>query len=309
MDVILHLGAHRTGSTTFQEYMTRAQSGDVAYWGPKITRGGLFDGVHGSPVGMRPAIRAKGRIAVQLARAEGLGAKALVISDENMIGPLRGNLRCAALYPEIGLRMARLAAAFGGRITRVVLQVRALDTYWASVLAFGLSRAIASPTPDLRQRLVHSGRRWQDVLIDLSCALPEVPIVVTAFEHHVQRPDMLAELATGRDMPTLPARGIWTNRMMDAKRLKSCLHDVGMPDVHTLFDEDGRWRPFSSAERQSLRMRTAADLAWLRAGADGLAEFYEHPMQEPAIRASPAQETIRGSEDNDSQNRHMAHPC
>ena len=57
MDVILHLGAHRTGSTSFQEYMTRVQSGDVAYWGPKITRGGLLDGVHGSPIGMRPAIR------------------------------------------------------------------------------------------------------------------------------------------------------------------------------------------------------------------------------------------------------------
>lgn len=309
MDVILHLGAHRTGSTTFQDYMTRVQTGAVAYWGPKMTRGGLFDGVHGSPVGMRPAIRAKGRIAVQLARAEGLGAKALVISDENMIGPLRGNLRCAALYPEIGLRMARLAGAFGGRITRVVLQMRALDTYWASVLAFGLSRGIAVPTWDLRRRLVASDRRWQDVLTDLSCALPDVPIAVTAFEHHVQRPDLVAELATSRDMPGVPAPGIWANRMMDTRRLQDCLTDAGLPDAGDLFDQDGHWRPFSPAERQTLRMRTAADLAWLRAGADGLAQFCELRTQEPAIRAGPAQATIRGSEDNDSQNRHMAHPC
>jgi hypothetical protein len=308
MDVILHLGAHRTASTSFQDYMARSPWPGVAFWGPKITRGGLFDGVQGSPVGMRPMVRAKGRIAVQLARAEALGADSLVISDENLIGPLRSNLRCASVYPEIGMRMARLHAAFGGRITRIVLQIRALDSYWRSALAFGVSRSIACPDADLRARITTSTRSWRDVLAELACAVPGVPIIVTPFEQMAQRPDAVAAHITGQLAPPMPAQGIWTNRMMAAPRLRSCLLDAGFSPVDTVFDHDGRWQPFSAIQRQTLRAQTAADLAWLRAGADGLATYHEHRTPEPAIRAGLVPQTIRGSQDNDSQDRHMAHP-
>ena len=58
MDVILHLGAHRTGSTTFQSYMRRSHSelssSKVGYWGPQRTRQGLFAGIVPSPSGRFP---------------------------------------------------------------------------------------------------------------------------------------------------------------------------------------------------------------------------------------------------------------
>ena len=65
MDVILHIGAHRTATTTFQHYM-RGQSSELAragigFWGPWRTRGGLFSGVMPGPVaigGGDPARRA-----------------------------------------------------------------------------------------------------------------------------------------------------------------------------------------------------------------------------------------------------------
>lgn len=309
MDVILHLGAHRTGSSSFQNYMTRFGSDQVAFWGPRVTRGGLFDGVHGCGVGTRPRIRAKGRIAVQLARVAASGAKALVISDANMIGALRTNLRCATLYPDVGTRMARLCDAFGGRISRVSIQIRTLDSYWTSALAFGLMRGIAQPDAAFRARLVASDRRWRDVITELACAVPDVPIIVTAFEHHVQRPDQLADLLTGCRMAPMPAQGIWTNRHPDARRVRACLDMLDIPNADALFDPDGQWQPFSPTHRQTQRARTAADLAWLRAGAEGLAHFQDHQAFDPAIRAGQRQTHIRGSEDNDSQNRHMARPC
>lgn len=309
MDVILHLGAHRTGSTSFQDYMTRSTWPEVAFWGPRVTRGGMLDGVCGSPLGLRPKSRTRGRIAINLARAQAAGAQTLVISDENLIGPLRSTLRCATLYPEVGMRMARLHTAFGGRITRVALQIRALDSYWSSALAFGLARGMACPDAEMQERIAASARRWQDVITDLACALPDVPILVTSCEQMAQRPDVVAGLVTGRAPPPMPAQGIWANRALAAPRLRACLRDAGLAGADQHFDRDGCWRPFSNAQRQTLCARTAADLAWLRTGADGLATYHEHKASKPAVRVGPWPQTIRGSEDNDSQDRYMAHPC
>jgi len=49
MDVILHIGAHRTATTTFQAWMLQnadaLAAGGIAYWGPDRTRAGLFSGL------------------------------------------------------------------------------------------------------------------------------------------------------------------------------------------------------------------------------------------------------------------------
>ena len=55
MDVILHIGVHRTATTTFQAYLRErsdmlADQG-LAFWGPRRTRNGLFHGIHGQGAG------------------------------------------------------------------------------------------------------------------------------------------------------------------------------------------------------------------------------------------------------------------
>lgn len=60
MKVILHIGAHRTGTTSFQSYMRRnadfMRIRRIGFWGPLRTRGGLFAGVQpGVGVGRRAA--------------------------------------------------------------------------------------------------------------------------------------------------------------------------------------------------------------------------------------------------------------
>ncbi len=53
MRLILHIGAHRTGTTSFQSYMRRhsAELSDagIGFWGPVRTRKGLFSGIQPTP--------------------------------------------------------------------------------------------------------------------------------------------------------------------------------------------------------------------------------------------------------------------
>ena len=76
MDVILHLGAHRTATTAFQTALRLQARGlalqGMAVWTPHVTRAGLFAGILPGPGLSAPARqldRARGRIAVALARA------------------------------------------------------------------------------------------------------------------------------------------------------------------------------------------------------------------------------------------------
>ena len=53
MEIILHVGAHRTGTTSFQRAMTQGRgalmrSGTV-FWGPQVTRSGRFSGLMRGP--------------------------------------------------------------------------------------------------------------------------------------------------------------------------------------------------------------------------------------------------------------------
>ena len=99
MELVLHVGAHRTASTSFQAYLkqNRDELGQwgIGFWGPHRTRKGLFAGVvprNGYGLQEDQLRRAKGRISMQLARTEMQGARTLIVSDENMLGSVRDNL-------------------------------------------------------------------------------------------------------------------------------------------------------------------------------------------------------------------------
>lgn len=121
MDIILHVGSHRTGSTSFQHYL-RGNRADLmaegtALWEPSMLRDGVFDGLFAAPRmrnGRNLQRRAMGRVRLHAAQVKRAGAKRLLVSEENMIGAPRACLRAATLFPAIGERLARLDAAFEG---------------------------------------------------------------------------------------------------------------------------------------------------------------------------------------------------
>ncbi|MBO9466162.1 hypothetical protein J7443_13035 [Tropicibacter sp. R15_0] len=310
MDVILHIGAHRTGSTSFQQYLRANRSAlmaqGVGFWGPWRTRKGLLDGVADRPVSPKQTKRAIGRVQMNLAGAARQGVTHLVVSDENLIGTARRSLRARVMYPDIGERMARINAAFDP-ITRVVLQIRSPDRWWGSVMAYLVPRGESVPSDAVRDSIAHSDRSWRHVITDIACACPDAEILVTPFERFASHPDELLAMATQK--PGQPGTGIgefWANRSPNLQELREVLLDRGdFPDL--LPDETGRWQPFTPFQASALREAYADDLYWLRAGAEGLAHLREDPM--PARSEKPTAVLTERGQAYDRSARRLEETC
>ncbi|WP_146590837.1 hypothetical protein [Puniceibacterium confluentis] len=310
MDIILHLGAHRTGSTSFQRYMRASEDRlanlGIGFWGPGRTRNGLFHDVPIRPRSPQIARRAAGRVRLACHATAQRGIAVLVISDENMIGTPRNMIAARTLYPQLGERMARFHHAFGGRIRRVSLQIRSLDTYWASLLAYALPRGNPLPDGDTLRLMAQAQRSWRAVITDLACALPGVEIVVTPFERFADRPDrLLAQMSRTPFLPAAQPGEYWFNRSPDLAALRGVLADRGEnPD--RLPRLPGRWQPFTAGQTGLLRETYSDDLYWLRAGADGLARYIEETEPDKTRLTWPPDPATRGHTHHDSHQRTLA---
>ncbi|UXX84082.1 hypothetical protein [Roseovarius pelagicus] len=310
MDIILHPGAHRTASTSFQYYMRQnaapLRARGTAFWGPAEMRAGLLTGVVPRP-GLVPASeqlrRARGRVALQMAKLRDAGAERLIISDENLIGsPLR-NIRDMRLYPAIGERMARYRNALGGRIDRVVFSIRAQDAYWASALAFSIPRHGAIPGAVALDHMANSPRSWKGVITDLACALPDAQITVLLHESFASVPERKLTIMCGLAKPPQCHAREWLNRSPDLDTLRGHLAERGQDPDQLRHAGDGGWHPFTKEQRRTLRHRYSDDLDWLRAGADGLAQLTENPAGADTVKTPAAAGSRRGQTDDIEQRR------
>ncbi len=300
MDIILHLGVHRTGTTSFQHYMrdsadTLAQ-GAIGFWGPMRTRKSVFPGLFPGPKtarGRSLSRRAEGRVRILLELAKAGGTRQLVISDENMIGTPQQCMRQGALYPAIGDRMARLDAAFGGKVTRIVLSLRAQDLFWASLAAYTVGRGHGLPDATRLDRIAHSPRTWRDVITDLACAMPEAEIVVLPFERVAGQPNALLTAGTGAAAPR-PEKLHWLNKSPDLRTLRRLVAERGIDPDPVMPEGEGRWQPFSRAQCAQLAESYADDMHWLIAGADGLAHLTEDTSRNRKGSSLPAGDMTKG---------------
>lgn len=280
MDVTLHIGAHRCATTTFQHFLTRnrvllADAG-IACWTPDRTRRGLFAGlVHRpdriDPVTARRARRATGLIGVERDRLTAAGVATLLVSDENMMGSVRANLRAGALYPDLAARLARFAPAFAD-CRRIAVGIRAYDTYWASALAFAVAQGHRMPGTLQLDRLAAGGRGWRQVIGDVAVAFPLAEIVVWPFERVAARPEAQLAALSGTPVRVPPLSGAreWHNAGPRRAALRRILRLRGDDDAALAIPGgSGRWMPFDTDHRAELRARYSDDLDWLASGAGG----------------------------------------
>jgi len=279
LEILLHIGAHRTATTTLQRMMGQGrpamQDTGLAYWGPKRCRGGLFDGLYGATVALPPRRpgRALRRVALQAKMAEDAGAALLFVSEENMLGTMRRNIEAQRLYPGAGDRVAGFAAGFAGLGLTIGLSIRCYDAYWASCLGWRMQRGGPLPRPALCDRLVTQPRRWRHVIAELAQGLPGARITVWTHETMAGQPAALVERLTGcRIAPQ--AAGAWRNPTPSLTHLRGYLDDIGA-DPALARGTGGRFMPFDADQRRALRDQYAEDLAWLAAGAGGLAEYLD----------------------------------
>ena len=311
MDVILHIGAHRTATTCFQHYMHENSESLVArgigFWGPRRTRGGLFRGVMplaGAGSVQAQLDRARGRVSIQLEKAAARGLRHLIVSDENMLGAPRRNLRDLRLYADAGQRMARFAHVFSGANARVVLSIRQHDMLWSSSLAFGAARGHRLPRARDLKGIVDGPRRWREVIEDVACAVPGAPLTVMPYEVFGGRSDdRLARMTGLTGLPDKNARE-WMNQSPRLAQLRQVLRDRGL-DPDRLPKGDGRWMPFTKDQIATLREAYQDDLFWLCDGADGLATLIKETGPVTAGQTPRTDQTTRGH-GNGIEERRMA---
>ena len=310
MKIILHIGAHRTGTTSFQSYMRRHASAlaadGIGFWGPARTRKGLFAGIQPGPgISVQAARRARGRILLQLDKAQKRGVQTLVISDENMMGSSRLNLRAQSLYPDVGERLARFVAAFDHHVDVVAMSVRSLDYFWASMAGYGVWRGHEVPTSYQIARIAERRRSWRDVVADVACAAPHAAIKVLPFERFSGRADRVLAVSREHNAP-VDSDPRWENRGPTCDDLRRSLTERGS-DPDAIPETDGRWAPFNTEQCAALREAYADDMHWLLAGANGLATLTEDKDPKCARHTLPIGSKNRGHP-NDITERRLAQP-
>jgi hypothetical protein len=305
MRVILHIGAHRCASTTFQHYLRmnaeRLGARGIGYWGPRRTRSGMFHGLQPGPriaTGRDAQRRAVGRIRMNLERSAAAGVDTLIVSDENMMGSVRANLRVGDLYSGVGERIARFAMAFDGYPTEVALAVRSLDRYWGSALGYAVTRGYPVPRSAVLARLAGAPRSWRDVVTDAACAAGAARLLVLPFERFSGCPEVQLAALTGIEAPPITHARAWLNATPRLPGLRDLANPAG--PAH-LPDGDGRWHPFGAQAAAQLRETYADDMMWLTGGADGLARLISEPMTR-AGPTRPASDMTRGRNHDSRQN-------
>ncbi len=324
VDVILHIGAHRTGTTTLQTYLqknsNKLRKSRIEFWGPKRTRSGLFSGLVKPPADLsNDALlrgqRSCGLIQMEMDRLAMNGVQTLIVSEENMIGVMKDNLRKSRLYPDAGPRIARFAPAFELRCRRVVLSIRSYDKYWASVLAFCVERGWKMPDMAVLDRLVIQPNRWRDVIKSVAASFPEAQILVLPFERLMGQPDrQFAVLRGNVEIQPLYTHQEWHNASAQSEKLRQILMDRGdHRAAQTLPEKNRRWQPFNDDHINAFQQQYRQDLDWLTDGADGIATLYNETHETGTLTGTLAGQTgitpqaanvVRG-QNHDTKERNM----
>jgi len=272
MDVIFHIGARfplsqKFGAFVHSQKETLFRTG-IRVWGDAEIRSGVLDGLtlpsgrHGVRHRRR---RAAGRSQIYLKRYAHDGARGLMVSATNALGPATRCVESGVIYPGAGERMARFAHAFEGCEQRILISVCALEAFWNFHMPNAPTRGISEAHHDPLDRFVTHPRSWQAIIEDVACAMPKAKIFVVTDEHLSNHPDDVLGVLLG-DRQT--SGGTRANHA-----------PFGLADFPVLSDgapqNNRQVQRFDPSQRAALQEKYAKDLNWLRAGADGLALFIE----------------------------------
>lgn len=273
LDVILHIGAHRTGTTSLQGWLLQNEDAlrgcAVACWGPDRTRAGLFAGLIKRPDAItaedeRQARRSVTRIRMEMDRLRDAGCTRLIVSEENILGSMLNNIDMLTLYPDARARLDRFAEAFDGTVTGLVLAMRRYDLWWSSVLSTGLGRGADLPDAASLDRVAHHPRGWSRLVDVLAEAFPGVRRSVWPFEALAGQAQAQVQGLIGGPLPAglyLPARPRNASPGPAALAALAAARGQALPSGPA---DAGRWMPFSPSQRALMATRYDHDLAVLR---------------------------------------------
>ncbi|MGB7262487.1 MAG: hypothetical protein WBC68_10485 [Albidovulum sp.] len=304
MELILHLGAHRTGSTALQQMLQRRvpvlEAEGLRFWGPEIMRIGRLRDFVPTVARLGDALKLPGSLAQMGAAlhqefdlAEAEGARRLVVSDENLLGAIHDTYSTVSLYPNAQEWLVAAAGLFPRCPEHIYLCVRDYAAFSVSLYSHLVSRLHLPPFDPDRIESIGKDRGWPSVLAEVRTVFPKSRL-------HVWR--------YGRDARMVPGAGramLGEGAALVQPRLNvnAGLSGIAVAAINALWDEcvgqptatvkqkadalrklaGPKFDPFTQDQRGRMSARFEADWNAIVAGAVEGVEVFD-PVALEAVR-------------------------
>lgn len=283
VDLVLHLGAHKTASTYLQHRLAAnahvLSRHGITFVPPQEYR----PAVHAAALPIRflnnmHALRRQRRRHASyklLAAAETRGHTRFVLSEENLIGNPDRLMRGSWFYDRARKEIEEIIGFTGQRPVQALLAIRNYADFYPSAYGEVLKLRGFMPFDDARRhRIVEQTRGWPDLVADVLAALPTGSrLSVWQHEAMASHEQQILEQFVGRtaagDLDPLddrPQQGVSARAIahlhhvsargarIGRKRLLRVIKENPKRKGHAAFD------PWSAEERRHLNARYAADL-------------------------------------------------
>lgn len=282
--VYLHVGAHRTGTSSFQEFIS-LNFGRLKDHGVTVAvsnRGGSRN----SSLKLRLPDKRHFRrgdlsehqtwLDDELEKRGINAARVSLVSEENMVGPI-SSILSPAIYPIARDRLAFVKASLKRPVRRVLFAVRSYETFFASAHRMRAEFRELDPFDTYRPEVLKMERDWVDVVEDIQSALQPDEIQLIRVEDRPGYEDMLHRLLPGlphggwimpdgRQNESATDAACFAMQAAFARGQKLSKDDVAEIKAQHADDTSGPpFVTFTEAERATLRDRYEADVDRLRA--------------------------------------------
>lgn len=213
MDLVLHIGAHRTGSRAIGGAIEANQAAlrrdGVSAWlhnrlratpdFPGVTQ--LCQDASNGDADARSRLTAlTDRLGDDYYEEAEYRRRLVLLSEENIIGTMRDNISTRSLYLDLPRRLAAYASILPVAPRRIALGIRSYETLWLSVYMFLLVRHPMPRFGTIRDDLVWSLRGWLDVVAEIRTAFPTSELLIFRQEHLRKNLSSVIAGITGYDL-------------------------------------------------------------------------------------------------------------
>ncbi len=263
---MLHIGAHRTGSTMVAQSLAATIEAHpdcgVALWGPRHLRAiGGFQATasmldrHVEPIN-RSAAAALEMVASKLARdAKSLreqGIRRLIISEENFVGSMRQNFMNGTFYGDVSRKLAAYDSLLPISPMWIALGVRDYGTVWTSAFHYMPQMGRKQPDPDVaRDTLMSNKRGWPEVAAAARAVWPQSEIMMWRQEQLASQAAEICAQLTGLDAGQI---------VMPDGKINARSNQIPKPAI---FSDDDAKRLSQRYDRHILRLKSADNIRWI----------------------------------------------
>lgn len=200
--LVLHLGAHKTATTSIQQALETQRAalnsrGTALILPRDLRRGGT--GSEGDNHGDVPSLATQ---LLDFSRRDRI--QRIVVSEENLIGSSGQNLARKSLYPNITRRLERLPKALNHPNVTILFSLRDYGPFVSSSATTAIRRGKTFDADALRTAFLVLHRTWLDVVCDLGALYPAANLRLWRYEDFTNAvPYIWSEIGISHQPPPL----------------------------------------------------------------------------------------------------------